>query len=198
MALLGTDCAVGKRTTGQFLVELCQKNGIKAEMIYTGQTGLIQGYKYGFMLDGTPNDFVCGELERAIVECEREAKPDIMFIEGQSSLRNPAGPCGSEILVAGDVKGVILQHMPFRKYFEDMERFGYFIPSVESEMELIKMYGSETLAVTLNGQGGEEQQLIAYQKELSEKVGRPVCRPLEEGVEELLPIIRAFIEEQSG
>ena len=99
-------------------------------------------------------------------------------------------------MLAGDAKGVILQHMPSRKYFEDLERFGYFIPSVESEMELIKVYGSETLAVTLNGQGGDDEQLIAYQKELSEKVVCPVVRPLEEGVEKLLPVIQGFIEEQ--
>ena len=196
VALLGMDCAVGKRTTGQFLVELCNNNGIKAEMIYTGQTGWMQVYKYGFMFDSTPNDFVSGEMERAIVACERRSGPDIMFIEGQSSLRNPAGPCGSEILLSGDAKGVILQHMPSRKFFEDMERFGCLIPSVESEIELIRMYGAKILAVTLNGWDSDERQLIAHQKELAKKVDCPVIRPLEEGVEILLPIIRDFIIEQ--
>ena len=70
------------------------------------------------------------------------------------------------------------------------------IPAVEDEIELIKMYGARTLAVALNGHGGDKQQLIAHQKELSEKVDCPVVRPLEEGVEALLPIIRTYIEEQ--
>ena len=37
-------------------------------MIYTGQTGWLQGGRFGFILDATPNDFVSGELEHAIVE----------------------------------------------------------------------------------------------------------------------------------
>ncbi|MCP4711381.1 MAG: DUF1611 domain-containing protein, partial [Planctomycetes bacterium] len=82
IALLGTDCAVGKRTTARFLVEMCQSHNIKAQMIYTGQTGWMQGYKHGFFFDTTPNDFVSGELERCIVECQKESAPEIMFIEG--------------------------------------------------------------------------------------------------------------------
>ena len=40
--------------------------------ITSGQTGWMQGGKYGFILDSTVNDFVSGELEKAIVECDRE------------------------------------------------------------------------------------------------------------------------------
>ncbi len=101
IAVLGVDCAIGKRTTAGLISEMCQNNGIRAEMIYTGQTGWMQGYQYGFILDATPNDFVCGELERAIVDCDRDCSPDLILLEGQSSLRNPAGPCGAEFLLAG-------------------------------------------------------------------------------------------------
>ena len=37
-------------------------------MIYTGQTGWLQGGEYGFIFDSTLNDFVSGELENAIRE----------------------------------------------------------------------------------------------------------------------------------
>ena len=43
LAVLGTDCALGKRTTARLLVEACRRAGIRAEMIYTGQTGWMQG-----------------------------------------------------------------------------------------------------------------------------------------------------------
>jgi len=36
---------------------------------------LAAGHRYGFILDATPNDFVTGELERAVVACAREASP---------------------------------------------------------------------------------------------------------------------------
>ena len=193
IAVLGLDCAIGKRTTTRFIVDMCRENGIRAEMIYTGQTGWMQGYRYGFILDATPNDFVCGELERAIVECDRNSSPDLILLEGQSSLRNPAGPCGAEFLLAGNAKGVILQHVPFRTYFEDLEELKCALPSIEDEIDLINMYGARTLAVTLNGEGAEERDLIDYQQQLADKLSLPVVRPLHQGVESLLPLIRRFL-----
>ena len=69
IAVLGTDCAIGKRTTARLIAELCRGSGIRTELIYTGQTGWMQGAGYGFIFDATPNDFICGELEHAIVSC---------------------------------------------------------------------------------------------------------------------------------
>jgi uncharacterized NAD-dependent epimerase/dehydratase family protein len=193
IAVLGMDCSIGKRTTCRIITEMCRQEGIRADMIYTGQTGWLQGYKYGFIFDATLNDFVSGELEHAIVECARESLPDLILIEGQSGLRNPSGPCGSEIIVSADVKRVILQHAPFRVHFEELEKFGCLLPDVREEIELIKMYGAETLAVTLNGHGGTQEDLIRYQHELAQKLGIPVIRPLAEGVSVLLPVIRQLL-----
>src|SRR5258708_16215019 len=81
IAVLGTDCALGKRTTTRFLVQAMQNAGYKAEMIYTGQTGWMQGAKYGFIFDRTLNDFISDEMEHAIVQCCKEAKPDIIYIK---------------------------------------------------------------------------------------------------------------------
>ena len=104
VAVLGTDCALGKRTTARLLVEACRRAGLRAEMIFTGQTGWMQGGRYGFILDSTPNDFVAGEVEHAIVTCDREARPDVIVIEGQSAFRNPSGPCGAELVVSGQAR----------------------------------------------------------------------------------------------
>jgi uncharacterized NAD-dependent epimerase/dehydratase family protein len=197
IAVLGMDCAIGKRTTCQFILEMCCQNSIRAEMIYTGQTGYLQGFKFGFIFDATPNDFVCGEIENSIVECNRKVSPDLILIEGQSSLRNPAGPCGAEILLAGNVKGVILQHVPFRTYFEDLDELGCRLPNVEEEIALINMYGARTLAVTLNADGADDIDLLAYQRKLSENLEIPVVRPLQEGVDALLPAIRRFMHREN-
>jgi uncharacterized NAD-dependent epimerase/dehydratase family protein len=193
IAVLGTDCAIGKRTTCRFLMEVCNDNGIKTEMIYTGQTGWMQGYKHGFIFDATPNDFVGGEIERVILECEKAASPDLMVIEGQSSLSNPSGPCGSEFLLSGNVKGVLLQHAPARIFFEDLEVVGCKIPPLEKEIELIRMYGAEVLAITLNEERMENTAMVTYAKQLEEKLSIPVNRPLKDGIEPLIPVIRKFI-----
>ena len=55
IAVLGTDCAIGKRTTATILTRALNKLGIKAVMIGTGQTGLIQGARYGLALDAVPS-----------------------------------------------------------------------------------------------------------------------------------------------
>ena len=89
IAVIGTDCALGKRTTTGMLSDALNATGVRAEMIYTGQTGWMQGARYGFVLDATPNDFVSGGLEHAVISCDRELSPDVMLLEGQSSLRNP-------------------------------------------------------------------------------------------------------------
>lgn len=196
IAVLGTDCALGKRTTCRFLLNLCNENGIKSEMIYTGQTGWMEGYKYGFIFDATVNDFIGGEIERVIVQCDRETSPDLILIEGQSSLRNPGGPCGSEFLISGDTKGVILQHAPGRKHFDGMEgKQEGIIPSLASEIELIRIYGSKTLAITLSEEGLSDAEMDAVKQELQQEFGIPVIRPLKDGVTELLPAIRAYISE---
>ncbi len=114
VVVMGTDCGLGKRTTAKMVVDALVSKGYSAEMIYTGQTGWMQGWDYGFIFDSTLNDFVSGELEKAVVGCYKEKDPDFILIEGQAALRNPSGPCGGEFLVSCSVDGVILQHSPER------------------------------------------------------------------------------------
>ena len=190
IAVLGTDCAVGKRTTCRMLLEMSRKMGMATEMIYTGQTGWMQGYTHGFIFDTIVNDFIGGEMEKAIVECDRIEKPDLIFIEGQSSLRNPAGPCGLEFIFSGNVKNIVLQHAPGRKYYEDTE---VEIPPVESEVKLYNNLDVNVLAVSLNENHMPEEDLQIYQRELELKLHIPVIRPLTEGVSRLENVLKRLV-----
>jgi len=189
VAVLGTDCAVGKRTTGRRLVEACRKTNLSAEMIYTGQTGWMLGFPYGFIFDATPNDFVSGELEHAIVHCAKDAKPDVIFLEGQSSLRNPSGPCGAEFLLSGMSSCVVLQHDPAREFFVGFETLGLRVPTPADEIELIRQYGVATIALTLNPSHLDRAALERYKDEWSEKLDIPVLEPL---TDDLSPILDAI------
>jgi uncharacterized NAD-dependent epimerase/dehydratase family protein len=190
IAVLGTDCAVGKRPTAALLSQACEQRGIRSEMIYTGQTGWLQGMPYGFIFDATPNDFVCGELERAIVDCDRGSQPDVMFLEGQSGLRNPAGPCGSELILAGGAKGVVLQHVPGRRFYEDLDRVGCEIPPVTEEIDMIRLMGSAVWALTLNDEGLDEEKARKVQRQLTDELQIPVVFPLWDGVETVVDEIQ--------
>lgn len=194
IAVLGTDCALGKRTTTRFLVETMRKAGYKAEMIYTGQTGWMQGAKYGFIFDSTLNDFISGELEHAIVKCWDEAKPDIIFIEGQSALRNPSGPAGSEWIVSADANAVVLQHHPIRKQYKDMEFYPAYLPELKDEIALIKMYGAPTVALTVNTGKMKADEARAWAKAKEQELGIPAVLPLEDGLDRLVPVFKDMIE----
>ncbi len=193
VAVIGMDCAMGKRTTARMLKQACIAEGQKAEMIYTGQTGWLQGGQYGFIFDSTLNDFVSGELEHAVVSCWKETKPDILFLEGQSSLRNPSGPCGLELLISGNAKHVVLIFAPKRKYFDNEAHWGE-IPSVASEIELIEKLGSKVIAVAVNTENCTTEEAYAYQKEFTASLGLPVLLPIQEGVAPVLPILKALMK----
>ncbi len=193
IAVLGTDCSMGKRTTTRFLVQAMRKAGYKAEMIYTGQTGWMQGAKYGFVFDSTLNDFISGEMEHAVVTCYHEAKPDIIFIEGQSSLRNPSGPAGAEWIVSADADGVVLQHNPPRKQYKDMEFYPAYLPDPKDEIALIKIYGAPTVALTVNTAKMTEADARSYAKKYEADLGIPTILPLEDGVDSLVPVFEKMI-----
>ncbi|MBL7870027.1 MAG: DUF1611 domain-containing protein [Cyclobacteriaceae bacterium] len=194
IAVLGTDCALGKRTTTRFLTEAMRKAGFRAEMIYTGQTGWMQGAKYGFVFDSTLNDFISGEMEHAIVQCWEEAKPDIIFIEGQSSLRNPSGPAGAEWIVSADANAAIIQHNPARKQYKDMEYYPAYIPEIKDEIALIKIYGAPTVAITVNTAKMTEQEARDYATQKEKELGIPVILPLEDGVDRLVAVFKDMID----
>lgn len=193
VAVIGMDCAMGKRTTARMLKQACIAEGMKAEMIYTGQTGWLQGGQYGFIFDSTLNDFVSGELEHAIVSCWKETKPDILFLEGQSSLRNPSGPCGLEMLISGNAKQVVLIFAPKRKYFDNEKHWGE-IPTVASEIELIEKLGSKVIAVAVNTENCTTEEAFAFQKEYAASLGLPVLLPIQEGVAQIVPILKALMK----
>jgi uncharacterized NAD-dependent epimerase/dehydratase family protein len=195
VAVLGTDCALGKRTTTRFLVEAMRKAGYKAEMVYTGQTGWMQGAKYGFVFDSTLNDFISGEMEHAVVTCYHEATPDIIFIEGQSSLRNPSGPAGSEWIVSAAADGVVLQHNPARKQYKDMESYPAYLPALKDEIALIQIYGAPTLAVTINSAKMTHAEAQASVQQYAKELKIPVVLPLEDGVDSLVPVFEKMIKD---
>lgn len=192
IAVLGTDCALGKRTTAVMVTDAMKEKGLRAEMIYTGQTGWLQGHRYGFVLDSTYNDFISGELEHAVVTCWKEASPDVIFIEGQSALCNPSGPCGSELLISAQAKGVILQHAPSRVFYKGQEDTGIKI-SLTRELQLIRLYGARVLAITLNTAKLTSTEARTYQEQLEKEHGLPVILPLEEGMGRLSGIVQEYI-----
>ena len=189
IALLGTDCALGKRTTAGLLLEALRARGVSADLVFTGQTGWLQGYEHGFIFDATPNDFISGELERAVLECAAAEQPDVILLEGQSALRNPSGPCGAEFLLSAGARHVVLMHAPAREIFEGSEELpggGWPIPPLSDELELIRLYGAETLAIAINAEGLDAQAIARHRAAIERETGLPTCLPLGESLDALV------------
>ncbi|MFC5051639.1 DUF1611 domain-containing protein [Rubritalea spongiae] len=169
IAVLGTDCAIGKRTTATILASALKQSGINAILIGTGQTGLIQGARYGLALDAVPSQFCAGELESTIMEAFENEDPDVILIEGQGSLSHPAYSTSSFILRGSCPQGVILQHAPKRKHRCDFD--GMPMPSPSSEIDLIEAFAkTKVIGLTINHEGMTDDEVSAaitcYEEEL--------------------------------
>lgn len=147
IAVLGTDGAIGKRTTANILTRALNARGIKAVLVGTGQTGLIQGARYGVALDAIPCQFASGELESTVVEAFEGEHPDVIIVEGQGALSHPAYLTSSYILRGSKPQGVILQHAPARRFLGDFPEVP--MPTPASEIELIETFAPHTRVIGL-------------------------------------------------
>jgi uncharacterized NAD-dependent epimerase/dehydratase family protein len=185
IALLGTDSAVGKRTTAWVLVEGFEAAGLKAEMVGTGQTAWLQGARYGIVLDSLVNDFIAGELENAVVSAWRDQKPDVIVIEGQGSLLNPAYPGGMEILAATRPDAIVLQHAPARLEYDGFP--GYRLHPLRDQIEALEAVSDAPVsAVVLNHEGLSEEAIPVVCGTIESAFGIPCLDILIDGPARLI------------
>ena len=160
IAVLGTDGAIGKRTTATILTRALNERGIKAVMVGTGQTGIIQGARYGVALDAIPCQFCSGELEATVVEAFEGEHPDVIIIEGQGALSHPAYLTSSFILRGGRPDAVILQHAPARRMLGDFPDLP--TPTPVSEITLIQTFAdTKVIGLTINHEDMTDAEVSA-------------------------------------
>lgn len=149
IAVMGTDCAIGKRTTATILTRALCERGVTAVLVSTGQTGIIQGAHHGVALDAIPSQFCAGEMEAAIVEAYEAEGPDVIIIEGQGALSHPAYLTSGFILRGSQPQGVILQHAPRRETRADFPDAP--MPDAASEIHLIETFSdTRVIGLTIN------------------------------------------------
>ena len=196
LAVLGTDSAIGKRTTAWIIVHGLRKAGYKAELIGTGQTAWMQGAKYSIVLDSLINDFVSGEIEHAVHEAWKNEKPDAIILEGQGSLMNPAYPGGFELLDAGRPDYVILQHAPTRLEYDGFP--GYVMHPLDHQIKAIEFIsGKKVIAITVNHEGMKPDEIPAACKKITEETGLPAFDVLYHGPEGLIDVILPHIKSKA-
>jgi uncharacterized NAD-dependent epimerase/dehydratase family protein len=194
VAVLGTDSAVGKRTTAWMLVQELEARGHSVELIGTGQTAWLQGARYGVVLDSLVNDFVSGEIEHAVWRAWKDRHPSFLVIEGQGSLMNPAYPGGFEILAAARPDAVVLQHAPGRQHYDGFP--GYGMHPLWTQIEAVELLSDRpVVAVGINHEGLSPEDVPLISSTIARETGVPVCDVLLEGA---APIVDAILEAQSS
>src|SRR6195952_221933 len=190
IAVLGTDGAIGKRTTATLLVQALNARGIKAVMVGTGQTTLIQGGKYGVALDALVPQFCSGEVENQVVASFEGEDPAVIVVEGQGALSHPAYLTSGAILRGSRPAGVIVQHAPKRVMLGDFPMMP--MPTLESEISLIEAFAdTRVIGVTINHEEMTDDELTDAIAEHHAQLGLPVTDPLTRPSSELVDMVLA-------
>ena len=194
IAVLGTDCAIGKRTTATLLTRALNDLGLKAIMIGTGQTCMIQGARYGVALDAIPSQFCAGELEATILEAFVNENPDVIVVEGQGALSHPAFSSSSFILRGSCPNAIVLQHAPARERRCDFDTMS--MPTAESEIALIEAFADTTvIGLTINHENMDAAGVDASITHFEHELGIPVTDALTLSPNRLVEMVTAAFPE---
>ena len=190
IAVLGTDGAIGKRTTATILTRALNDHGVNAVLVGTGQTSLIQGARHGVALDAVPAQFVTGELEAAVVEAAHANTPDVIIIEGQGALSHPTYLSSTAILRGSLPTAVILQHAPARKAISDFPMFE--MPTPASEINLIETFAdTKVIGLTINHENMTASEITAAITMYELELGIPATDALTRPTDRLLDMVFA-------
>jgi uncharacterized NAD-dependent epimerase/dehydratase family protein len=194
IAVLGTDGAIGKRTTATLLVQALNARGIRAVMVGTGQTTLIQGGKYGVALDALVPQFCSGEVEHQVVAAFEGENPDVIVVEGQGALSHPAYLTSGHILRGSRPQGVIVQHAPKRRVLGDFPMMP--MPTVASEIAMIEAFAAtRVIGVTINHEEMTPLELAESIDDHRLELGLPVTDPLTRPGQELVDMVLSAFPE---
>jgi uncharacterized NAD-dependent epimerase/dehydratase family protein len=194
IAVLGTDGAIGKRTTATVLSRALRERGLDSVMVSTGQTGLIQGARYGIALDAIPSQFCSGEMEATILDAFETEHPDVIVIEGQGALSHPAYLTSTFILRGSRPDAVVLQHAPGRTRLGD---FGTVVmPTPATEINLIETFAAtKVIGLAINHENMTDAEVSTAITRYEDELGIPATDALTRPEGRLVDMVLAAFPE---
>jgi len=179
VAMVGTDCALGKKYTALALARALQKEGVDADFRATGQTGvMIAGA--GIAIDAVVADFIAGAAECI----SPEADPDHWdVIEGQGSLFHPAyAGVTMGLLHGSQPDALILCHDPLRSHIVSWP--DYPLPSLKEAEQLYLRVArltnprAQLAGVSLNTSALDEDAAEEALAQAERELGVPAFDPM--------------------
>ncbi|HYF49642.1 MAG TPA: DUF1611 domain-containing protein [Planctomycetota bacterium] len=186
VALVGSDCNLGKMVTSIELDRGLRKAGYDSEFVATGQTGIMIAGS-GIATDHVISDYVNGAAERL---CWERRKRQIVIIEGQGSVFHPAYSGVTVGMLHGSMPhAIIYQHGPKRTRIHHYEKFP--IPPVPQGIKLVEdlvkpLFPAKVIAVGLNTVGMTDDEAERAMRKLEDETGLPAADPIRHGPEKLV------------
>lgn len=188
---VGTDMAVGKMSTSLELHRASLKQGLRSAFLATGQTGIMIAGS-GIPLDAIRVDFAAGAVEALVLQASDN---EILHIEGQGSLCNPASTATLPLLRGSQPTHLILVH---RAGQTTIERYPEVpIPPLR---EIVRLYetvaaaggsfaATPVAAIALNTARLTERAAQQAIKQVEIETGLPCTDPVRLGSNRLLEAI---------
>ncbi|HWL08407.1 MAG TPA: DUF1611 domain-containing protein [Planctomicrobium sp.] len=186
---VGHDCSVGKMVTTLELERGLKQRNHDAKFLATGQTGIMV-VGNGVPVDCVVSDFVNGAVEELVLQNEQH---DILLIEGQGSILHPAFSAVTLGLLHGCApQGLILCYEAGRPYVKGMPHIP--LKSLERYRELYESLASErcpseVIGVAMNGRHITPDQAEREKKDVSARLGLPVCDVYRDGADILVDAV---------
>ncbi|WP_346291826.1 DUF1611 domain-containing protein [Sphaerothrix gracilis] len=191
---VGTDMAVGKMSTNLELRKALQQQGVKTKIIATGQTNLMLGDD-GVALDAVRVDFAAGAIERLMLEYGPDH--DVLLVEGQGSLMNPASTATLPLLRGSQPTHLILAHRVGQTHIHNFAEFEIPpLPEVIRVYETVASAGgtfalAPVVGIALNTAHLSEPEAKAAIAQTQEETKLPCTDAVRFGAE---PLLKAILE----
>jgi uncharacterized NAD-dependent epimerase/dehydratase family protein len=183
----GTSQECGKRTTTRLLGKAALQRGLNAVVISTDEMGFEQPVDMNFRAGSLSVMDVASAVIGSIKYMEELKNPDIIFIEGQSSLTERGNPhprgLSASILIGATPNATIVCHRPNHPYREPR--------GIEFEVKAIEaLEPTKVVGLSLNLRNvSDENELNKYES----KYGLPAVDVKDGGASRLLDVIIDYI-----
>lgn len=186
---VGTDMAVGKMSTSIELNRAAQAKGLRTKLIATGQTGLMLG-EAGIPLDAIRVDYASGAVEQCLLE--HGPSHDILFVEGQGSLFNPASTATLPLIRGSQPTHLILVHKANLTHIQHFPDFQ--IPPIAEVVNLYERVAAacgtfepaKVAGIALNTFGLDERAAMEAIATITRETSLPCTDVVRFGAEALL------------
>ena len=184
----GTSQECGKRTTTKKLGIAAIEKGLTPAIISTDEMGLEEPTDFNFRAGSLSAMDVPAAVLSAIKYVEENKNPDIIFIEGQSSLTEMGNPhprgLSAAILIGAAPDAVIVGHRPNHPYREPR--------SIEEEIRAIEaVEPTKVVGLSINLKNADSNMDLEY---FDSKYDLPVEDVYHNGASKLLDAIFEYLE----